>query len=353
MRHPPEGTLRLLVDEPAAVADSDREHVAGCPQCLDSLTAARDDAAFAAAALATDEVDIDVDAAWQRFSTAAPRRAAAPPRAGRMRTLLRRPAVAGLAVAVVLGGAGVAAASGWLKIFQTKEIAPISITAADLVAVPDLDAYGELMVTREPDLHTAPDAATAAADTGLDVPEVAALPRGVSGEPVYQVGGRVTAIFTFSADRAARAAGEEVPPPPPALDGSRVRLVAGPGVAQVWSQRTGAPSLIVARAVAPKAFSTGASFETVRDYLLSLPGVPDDIAAQLRTFNADGSTLPLPVPSRRFTTSQDQVDGFPATVLASRDRTMAGVVWVDEGVVTAVAGSLDADEVLTVARELQ
>jgi anti-sigma factor RsiW len=31
---------------------------------------------------------------------------------------------------------------------------------------------------------------------------------------------------------------------------------------------------------------------------------------------------------------------------------MAGVVWVDEGVVTAVAGSLSADEVLSVAREL-
>ena len=29
MRHPTEGLLRRLVDEPAGVADADREHVAG------------------------------------------------------------------------------------------------------------------------------------------------------------------------------------------------------------------------------------------------------------------------------------------------------------------------------------
>ena len=44
---------------------------------------------------------------------------------------------------------------------------------------------------------------------------------------------------------------------------------------------------------------------------------------------------------------------MPATVLVTRDRTVAAVVWVDDGVVTAVAGSLDDDEVLSVARELR
>jgi hypothetical protein len=354
MRHPTEGTLRQLLDEPAGVAESDREHVAGCPHCLDGLAAAREDADFVAAALATEEAaDVDVDAAWRRLSTAAPMGGAAPPRARRSRALLRRPVVASLAATLVLGAAGTAAATGWLQIFQTEEIAPVSLSTADLVSLPDLDAYGELEITRGPDLHEVADAATAAAETGLEVPEVTALPRGVSGEPVYQVGGEATAIFTFSADRAARATGEALPPPPPGLDGSRVRLVAGPGVAQIWPQRSGAPALMVGHAVAPRAFSSGVSFETVRDYLLSLPGLPEDVAAQLRTFNADGSTLPLPVPARRFTTSPDQVNGVPATVLASRDRTMAAVVWVDDDLVTAVAGSLDADEVLSIARELR
>ena len=93
-------------------------------------------------------------------------------------------------------------------------------------------------------------------------------------------------------------------------------------------QPTGVPALVVGRAVAPTAFSSGVPFETVRDYLLSLPGLPDDVAAQLRTFTADGSTLPLPVPADRVTTSSAQVNGAPATVLATRDRTLAAVVWV-------------------------
>ena len=188
------------------------------------------------------------------------------------------------------------------------------------------------------------------------MPDVGTLPRGVSGEPEYSVGDEVRASFTFSAERAARTAaeaGETLPPPPPGLDGNPVRLVAGPGVAQVWESSAGVPALLVGRAVAPSAFSSGVPFETVRDYLLSLPGLPDDVAAQLRTFTADGATLPLPVPADEVTTSPAQVDGDPATVLEARDKTLAAVVWVDDGAVTVVAGSLDADEVLAVARELR
>ena len=69
MRHPTDGALRRLLDEPAGVADADREHVAGCPSCLAGVAAARDDADRAGAALAIDAGlgDLDVDAAWQRL----------------------------------------------------------------------------------------------------------------------------------------------------------------------------------------------------------------------------------------------------------------------------------------------
>ncbi|HEV2071374.1 MAG TPA: hypothetical protein VGR26_16415 [Acidimicrobiales bacterium] len=361
MRHPTEGALRRLLDEPAGVVAPDREHVAGCPECLRGLAAMREDAALVDAALATEDgADVDVAAAWLRLSSAGPagkqRRAAVVPRGGRFREVLRRPVVAGLAVAVVLTGAGTAAANDWLHIFGTEQVAPVSISTGDLIALPDLSAYGDVVVTGDPDVHEVPDAAGAASEAGLDVPEVTTLPRGVSGEPIYQVGGEVSVTFTFSADRAARAAAEAgttLPPPPPGLDGSQVRLVAGPGLAAIWSQSAGVPSLVVGRAVAPTAFSSGVPFETVRSYLLSLPGLPDDIAAQLRTFAGDGSTLPLPVPADEFNTSSAQVNGVPATVLAARDQTMAAVVWVDDGVVTAVAGALDTDEVLVTARDLR
>jgi len=361
MRHPTEGVLRQLLDEPAGVADTNREHVVGCPRCLGGLAAAREDAALVDEALATEGgADVDVDAAWRRLSTAAltarPLRTTAPARAGRSVAALRRPAVAALAVALVVTGAGTAAANDWLQVFRTEQIAPVSLSTADLIALPDLSAYGDVVVTGDDEPHEVPDAAAAAAETGLDVPEVTTLPQGVSGEPVYQVGGEVSATFTFSADRAAQAAaeaGETLPPPPPGLDGSQVRLVAGPGLALIWSGAADVPALVVGRAVAPTAFSSGLPYETVRDYLLSLPGLPDDVAAQLRTFTTDGSTLPLPVPADEVTTSSTQVNGVPATVLVTRDRTMSAVVWVDDAVVTAVAGALDADEVLSIAEDLR
>ena len=360
MRHPTDGVLRRLLDEPAGVADADRSHVAGCHRCLGELSAVREDAALVDAALVDEgSADVDVAGAWRRLSAAppgpGPERGAAP-RARRARAVLRRPVAAALAVAVVLAGGGTAAANDWLQIFRTERIAPVGLSTADLVALPDLSAYGDVLVSREPDVREVPDAATAAAATGLDVPDVGTLPRGVSGEPEYSVGDEVRASFTFSAERAARTAaeaGETLPPPPPGLDGNPVRLVAGPGVAQVWESSAGVPALLVGRAVAPSAFSSGVPFETVRDYLLSLPGLPDDVAAQLRTFTADGATLPLPVPADEVTTSPAQVDGDPATVLEARDKTLAAVVWVDDGAVTVVAGSLDADEVLAVARELR
>jgi hypothetical protein len=40
-------------------------------------------------------------------------------------------------------------------------------------------------------------------------------------------------------------------------------------------------------------------------------------------------------------------------VLTSRDGAFAGVVWVKDGLLTVVGGSLDDDEVLSVARGLR
>jgi hypothetical protein len=360
MRHPTDGVLRRLVDEPAGVSDPDRRHVSDCPVCLATLAGVRDDATAVDAALRAEHAsDVDVPAAWRRLSATMAREdlAAAPARAPRRRSvLLRRPAFAALGVALVLAGGSVAAASDWFQIFRTEQIKTVTVSSGDLVSLPDLSAYGDLVVTQEPNIHEVPDAAAAASETGLDVPEVAALPQGVTGDPTYQVGGQITAEFTFSADRAAQAAaetGETLPPPPAGLDGSTFQLNAGPGVAQLWSESRGVPALVVARAVAPTAYSSGVPFTVVRDYLLSLPGFPADLASQLATFTGDGTTLPLPIPADMATSEQTEVDGHPATLLSSRDGLLAAVVWVDDGIVTAVGGSVSPDEVVAVASDLR
>ncbi|HEX6684567.1 MAG TPA: hypothetical protein VF062_17315 [Candidatus Limnocylindrales bacterium] len=354
MRHPTDGTLRRLVDEPAFVAEADREHVAGCPVCLSNLATVREDAAVAGAAMHL-EVATDVEEGWRRLS-AAPARAVTSARSRRWHVALRSPVIAIVGVIALVTGASVAAATDWVQIFRAEQIAPVTVEEADLVDLPDLSAFGELEVTEKANVHKVSDAAAAAKATGLQVPVVSALPRGVTGEPTYRVGGKVSAVFTYSAAKAAQtaaAAGQTLLPPPEGLDGSQFRLVAGPGLMAVWSKGRGVPTLVVARAGTPTAYSTGVPFLTARDYLLSLPMLPKDIASQLRAFTGDGTTLPLVVSAERMTSSTTDIKGVPATVLTSRDGVMAGVVWVDGGVLTAVAGSLSADEVLSVARGLR
>lgn len=358
-RHPTDGTLRRLLDEPVGVADADRAHVAGCPTCLAELARARSDAAAAAAVIATAATDPDVDAGWHRLSagllTERVRPAAAPaPARPRWGTRLRSPVVAVAGVVLLLTGAGIAAAADWLPIFRTEQITPVTITADDVVALPDLSAYGDVGSITEPDVHPVADLAAAAAVTGLAVPQVADLPAGVTGEPEVLAGGQAGLEFTFSAAQAAQAvAPDALPAPPPGLDGSRFKLVAGPGVMQVWTADSGLPALAVGRAVAPTAYSSGVDFATARDYVLSLPGLPADLVSQLGAFAADGTTLPLPLPADLVASAPAEVNGTPAQLLTSRDGALTAVVWVQDGIVTAVGGSLSADEVLTVARDLR
>ena len=108
------------------------------------------------------------------------------------------------------------------------------------------------------------------------------------------------------------------------------------------------------RAQAPTVFSDGGvSFEAARDYLLSLPGFPAELAEQLRSASADGRTLPVPVPADLADSVPAEVDGVPATVLTARNGLFAGVVWVEDGVITVVGGTISADEALDVARDLR
>ena len=153
-----------------------------------------------------------------------------------------------------MAGVSTAAASDWSTCRPPHLITMRPLRIADLFALPDLSAYGDLVVTEEAGVHDVPDANAATAETGVAPPDVALLPRGVTGEPVYAVIGKVSATFTFSTGGARwlRTIQSWALPLPPDLDGAQVRLQAGPGSAAAWSQSSGLPRLVVARTVAPR-----------------------------------------------------------------------------------------------------
>ncbi|MEV0897108.1 hypothetical protein [Actinoplanes sp. NPDC049802] len=349
MPHPSDGLLRRLADEPDGVADLDREHVTACARCRSRMADSEADALLVEAALRFD-VEPDVDAAWNRLLGAtAP---AAAPVPARRRFALRSPVVAVIGVVALLGGASAAAAGDWLQIFRTERVAPVTVNQSDLVALPDLSDYGTFRLENRPNVRNVEDVGTARRITGLPSPQVAEFPRGVTGQPRFFVGDQIKAIFTFDRTKAEQALGQRLPEPPPGLEDSQFSLTAGPGLAAVWPEARGVPALIVGRVKAPAAYSTGVPFGTGLDYLLTLPGLPAPVAGQLRSFQ-NATTLPLLVKSATQVSFTTDVNGRPATVLASRDGAVSTVVWVEKGHVNAVGGTLSSDEVLDVARSLR
>ena len=373
--HPTDGALRRALDEPASLSDADRDHVAGCPRCRAALASAADDRDAAHDLLAPDDAAAspDTDAAWQRLVAARANGAADAaevasstsdlPAARRRRRLHRASVLAAAGAVLVVGGATAAAANDWIPVFRTESVAPVPVSlstsdVAGLATMGDLSllsGYGQWQVLSRPGLHSAPDAAAAQRRTGLPVAALTDLPTGVTGTPSYEVMDKQSAVFRFSADKAARtvaASGGSLPTLPADLDGAVLRLQAGPAVVRVWQQSSGMPTLIVAELGAPAAESSGAPLPVLRDALLSLPGLPPALAAQLRAVTSDGTTLPIPVPADEFSSSATEVQGAPATLLTSHDGTLNGVVWVSDGVVRLVAGPLSADEVRSVADDL-
>jgi hypothetical protein len=378
MNHCADGVLRRYLDEPSAVGDADRAHLTSCSRCAAELEYARRDRDAVAdlfggavpAGPGPEELDVAWSALQDRLADPATVPAAAALTAlpggatGRRRgrwadRVLRRPvAVAATAGVVLLGGTAAAAAADLIPIFRPDKVTPVAISSQDVRALDqlgrlaELSAYGEVDAPKNVEPVEVKDAAAAKARTGLAAPGVGKLPRGVSGDPRYYVVDQQTVRVTFSAAKlkqAATSAGVTLPPMPGGLDGTRLQVRGGPGLAEVWQHGSGTPTLVVARANAPTATTEGASLTVVRDYLLAMPGLSPALRDQLRTLG-DGTTLPIPVPQDMATSSRADIGGVSATVVESKDRTMAGVVWVRDGVMDVVLGPLSREDVLAVAR---
>ena len=138
------------------------------------------------------------------------------------------------------------------------------------------------------------------------------------------------------------------------LAGSSVTLDAGPAVLAEYAATSGTelPTLGVATMPRPTAHSTGASLSQIEAFLLSQPGIPPQLAEEIRLLGDLRTTLPVPVPrAPRFARCRSR--GWPGVLLADSSNAAAGVVWEDgSGMLHVVAGILDSQDVLNVAGQL-
>ena len=112
------------------------------------------------------------------------------------------------------------------------------------------------------------------------------------------------------------------------------------------------PALGVATMPRPAALATGASIGQIEAFLLAQPGIPPELAEEVRLLGDLKTILPVPVPAGASVRSV-QVGGWPAVLLADSSKAAAAVIWEDgRGMLHVVVGILDPQDVLNVANQL-
>jgi hypothetical protein len=283
----------------------------------------------------------------------------------RSRITLATAALIAAAAVFILLPAARALGSQVLQGFRVQRFVPITIDSSQSFrALPDLDALGT--VTHASHGRTQPAASVEAASSlaGFQV----RLPSSdiTSHEPQLMVVEPSSMSFTFDAERAreyAAASGEPAFQIPDRFDGAVLSATIPPVVVAQYGGRPGrfAPgpemfgpdSLIVIQGRSPNANVTGrVSLDDMRQQLLSMPGLPQETAAQLRAIDDWTRTMPVPIPRDVGIAREVQVNGNPGLAIA--DNTGAGglILWTQGGVVYAVGGGKTADELLRIASTL-
>jgi hypothetical protein len=272
-------------------------------------------------------------------------------------------------------------AQGLFQVMRPQQFAVVPVSIADLEALPDLNRYGDFSQTTGGKPQLRADAAEASAAMGMSVLIPDYLPPSVSAPAKYITVPSQSATFTFSAARAqaaAQAQGDTLPPMPANIDGSSVRMTTGDAIVTVYGSdaflgelagrppeaptaEAGVlsgldrlvPQLAVMQARVPVATVTGASAEDLEQYLLSQPGISDDLADAIRAIGDPTTTWPIPVPIGEVNTRSVTVQGVRGTAFSEPSGLGVGVMWVKDGFVYAVAAPLSEREVLRVASSLR
>ena len=366
MRHVPSPVLRRLVDEPMAVPDRARRHLAGCERCQTESSEMAGDASVAARLLSAPRDISDVDLEWillhERLREQdRPRPVTSHP--WRMpRRLAHVPVGAGTAAVAAVLAVGVGTAAALTTIYAPTRVAPVRVNQNDLQAIANITgisesqlsgelqpsgslrlAFGELSWSTAGRAQQVSSIAQASALTHLAYSTPATLPAGVGSPSSIAIQPQVTATVHVS-----QSAG-------PAIGGSTLEITGGPAIVVQYGSRSGPVSLTTLAIVAmqrPVASSTGATASQLETFLLSRPGVPAGLAQELRLAGSPGTTLPVPVPAG-VSEQQLTIGGAAAVLVAEPSGAASGVIWEGrDGVAHAVGGLLDKADVLSVARQI-
>lgn len=278
----------------------------------------------------------------------------------------QRAAIALALVAVLLAGvmmvpAGRAAAVGFLNLFRVQRFVAVSIDPNQpFNAFAYLNRIGKVTL---PQSRPAQGSITTApldelgAKAGIKIRQPGALPAGVAGKPLVHAVPAAEASFTLDRQKAEaylKSAGAANTSVPAKYDGARLVVKVPMAVLMTYGDKDGLPQLVVGQLASPTAGAEGgATLGELREFLLSLPGLPADTVAQLRAIDDWTQTLPIPVPRDRAVWHDVSIDGTPALAVADPSAGAQGLIWQRDGIVYGVAGLFSERQLMDVARSLK
>jgi hypothetical protein len=385
MRHLSEGVLRRMYDDPDAMGTDERAHFASCPACQHRFQRVGDDARQVRAAFEVTPVPADPHAAFARVQARlhdAPARHRAPRVPAALRRPLsglgwRKPALAtGLAAALAAVLTLTPLAANLQQLLQPNQVQPISLSQQDLDSLHPLGSYGTVTWQQKPERHQAASAAAAAQATGLPQLQPSNLPKSVAGLPAaYYTMNQANGSFTFSeakARQAAQQAGKPAPAFPSGVDGSTLVLQTGPGEGVVYGDQSklqqaqkqrgqssegalqqAGPVFAVGEMRVPTLSSTGVTVAQLKQTLLAQPGLTPQAQRAIQALDSPSGTLPIPIPADQAQARPVTVQGVQGQAFGDDTGLGAGVVWIKDGVVHLVGGTVSQAEVLAVAQNLR
>ena len=316
--------LRRYIDDPTVLLSYEKEHLLQCARCRARLEKYRENAQVSAGALAGND----------RYDTALARRMLSPrlkeadvSQAHYDPSMRERPFETAINPAGTRWAAALVAlvvvaflfansplhiyAQNFLTIFEPQQFHGVGLTTADITklrALPDLQSFGTMRGPAHPHFADFTDGRKAAAVSGMVIAQPQYLPASVPAQRTYHVSKGASASFTFSAAKArayARRKAITLPPMTAALDGATLTASVGPIMVEVAGRqrangvrrarmRLPADTVVITQAHAAKVVSSRASVDQIESYLLSIPGVPPDLAAQIRSIRNIDQTLPVP-----------------------------------------------------------
>ena len=374
-------------------------HVTSCPACVRLVAELREDADAATELLATVRPAALPDGAnvalarerllRRRDNAVRPvtdeRRRAQPVAAfiTRLSTPWRvagSAAAAAIALALVVAftpeGGSVAAA--FLAQFRSQQVTAVEVTPqtqADIVRA--LSALGNLGTVSTPsgNASAAPQAAARAAQAQsktvtlaeaaatvkfpLLTPDPAALPAGVDKTPQVRVMPGSEVRFTFDKKKAQaylQSTGRSDVALPDRFDGaSLVVSIPSAAVLEYGTINSGSRNgLVIAQAGEVVADAQGnVTLPEMRDFLLSLPGLPPTVVTQLRQIQNWNDTLPIPIPVDVVRWQPVTINTNQGLLLNDNSGVGSAVIWHANGHLYGAAGTLKAQDLKRVAESLR